>query len=62
MINSNWGIAQRLTVNNGAVLRANSDGTYQFNAAGGALPTTTFTNLTSTNTTWGAQIGVRYLF
>lgn len=62
MINSNWGIAQRLTVNNGAVLRANTDGTYQFNAASGALPTSTFTNLTSTNTTWGAQIGVRYLF
>ena len=62
MINSNWGIAQRLTVNNGAVLRANTDGTYQFNAVSGALPTTTFTNLTNTNTTWGAQIGVRYLF
>jgi len=62
LINSSWGIAQRLTVNNGAVLRANSDGTYQFNAAGGALPTTTFTDITSTSTTWGAQIGVRYLF
>jgi len=62
MINSNLGIAQRLTVNNGAVLRANTDGTYQFNAAGGALPTSTFTNITTTNTTWGAQIGVRYLF
>jgi len=62
LINSSWGIAQRLTVNNGAVLRANTDGTYQFNAAGGALPTTTFTDITSTSTTWGAQIGVRYLF
>ncbi len=62
LINSNWGIAQRLTVNNGAVLRANTDGTYQLNVAGGALPTTTFTDITSTSTTWGAQIGVRYLF
>ncbi len=62
MINSNWGIAQRLTVNNGAVLRSNTDGTYQFNAVSGALPTTTFTDITSTSTTWGAQIGVRYLF
>ena len=62
MINSNWGIAQRLTVNNGAVLRANSDGTFQMNLVNGALPTTTFTNVTSTSTTWGMQLGVRYLF
>lgn len=62
MINSNWGIAQRLTVNNGAILKANPDGTYQLNAASGELPTNTFTNITSTSTTWGAQIGVRYLF
>jgi hypothetical protein len=62
MINSNWGIAQRLTVNNGAVLKANTDGTYQMNLVSGALPTTTFTNVTSTSTTWGMQLGVRYLF
>jgi len=62
LINSSWGIAQRLTVNNGAILKANTDGTYQLNAAGGELPTTTFTDITSTSTTWGAQIGVRYLF
>ncbi len=62
MISSNWGIAQRLTVNNGAVLRSNTDGTYQFNAVSGALPTSTFTNISSTSTTWGAQVGVRYLF
>ena len=62
MINSSWGIAQQLTVNNGAVLKANTDGTYQFNAVNGLLPTATTRDVVSTSTTWGMQLGVRYLF
>ncbi len=62
MFNSSWGIAQQLTVNNGAVLRSNTDGTYQFNAVNGLLPTTTTRDVVSTSSTWGMQLGVRYLF
>jgi hypothetical protein len=62
MINSSWGIAQQLTVNNGAVLRSNTDGTYQFNAVNGLLPTATTRDVVSTSSTWGMQLGVRYLF
>jgi hypothetical protein len=63
MINSNWGISQRLNVNNGAILKYNSaDKTFNMATVNGVLPTTTFVNNVTTASTWAMQLGVRYLF
>ena len=35
---------------------------YQMNYTGTSLPTSTYTNVLSTGSTWGAQIGLRYTF
>jgi hypothetical protein len=66
LLRSSWGIRQRTTVNNAAILQYRSlrDGQPVFRLAesGGALPTTTFENLPSVATTWGAQASIRYIF
>ncbi len=63
LINSEWGVRQQLTVNNGAVLKYNNTtNTYNFNAVNGKLPTTSFTNILNTTNVWGMQIGARYTF
>jgi len=66
LLRSGWGIRQRTTVNNAAILQYRSlrDGqpVFRLAEAGGALPTTTFENLPSAATTWGAQASIRYIF
>ncbi len=66
LLNSNWGILQRTNLSNGALLvpKVAADGTATFQMAqvGGKLPEKTFSNITSTSTTYGMQIGLRYIF
>jgi hypothetical protein len=65
LINSDWGIRQRLTTSSGALLttRAVSNNLlYKMVEAGGKLPTKTFDNVNTTSSTWGIQIGLRYIF
>ncbi|SOE20402.1 Carboxypeptidase regulatory-like domain-containing protein [Spirosomataceae bacterium TFI 002] len=66
-LNSSWGVLKRNTVNNGAVLRylkLDASGQPLFNLVevGGKLPTSTFENLPTTSSVWGAQLGLRYIF
>lgn len=75
-INPNWGVQQRLVVgsgNNSAILNVATGGdaskkpVYQMatikDAAGKTvLPTSTFTDNASTLSTWGMQLGIRYIF
>ena len=66
LLSSKWGVAQRLNVANAALLRptvaANGTVTYQLVETSGALPTRTFVDNVTINNTWGAQLGLRYLF
>ncbi len=66
LLKSSWGIRQRTAVNNAAILQYRSlkDGqpVFRLAEAGGALPTTTFENIPSASTTWGAQASIRYIF
>ncbi len=67
LLNSDWGVRKSLTVNNGAILKftkLNSANVPMFNMAevSSKLPTATFQNNLSTSSTWGIQIGVRYIF
>jgi hypothetical protein len=65
LLNSDWGIRQRLTTSSGAILttRAVSNNLlYKMVEVGGKLPTTTFENVNTTSSTWGIQIGLRYIF
>ncbi|MEZ4911119.1 MAG: carboxypeptidase regulatory-like domain-containing protein [Saprospiraceae bacterium] len=66
LLNSNWGILQYTNYSNGAILKPTvaSDGTatFQLNTVSNKFPTTTFSNLLSTATTWGMQVGLRYIF
>lgn len=70
LINSDWGIAK--TLNNAQNLlvpvsvQQNGPSTFRMNTVpeGGAtvLPSTPFRNITTTNTTWSMQVGLRYIF
>ena len=66
LLNSNWGILQTTNISNGAILKpsVSSDGTATFQMAtvSNKLPEKTFTNILSTSTTWGMQLGLRYIF
>jgi hypothetical protein len=65
LINSDWGVRQRLTTSSGALLttRAVSNNLlYKMVEVGGKLPTKTFENVNTTSSTWGIQIGLRYIF
>ncbi|MFZ1704133.1 MAG: carboxypeptidase regulatory-like domain-containing protein [Saprospiraceae bacterium] len=66
LINSNWGIIQTPNYSNGGILVPNvaADGTATFQLArvSNAFPTETFRNVLSTATTWGMQLGLRYIF
>ncbi|WP_229239067.1 TonB-dependent receptor domain-containing protein [Emticicia sp. C21] len=67
LLNSSWGNRYRQVVNNGAILRytklnASGQPMFQMVEVNGKLPTETFElNPVATNT-WGAQIGLRYIF
>ena len=66
LVNSDWGIIQTTNYNNGAILvpnvAANGTATFQMARVNNQLPTTTFRNITNTSTTWGMQVGLRYIF
>lgn len=69
LLNKEWGIQKRQILGNYdmTLLRyagANDAGepTFTLNKAGGEFPTTSFVDILSTTSTWGAQIGLRYTF
>jgi len=69
LLNSSWGIYQKQTLGSYDItlLKMSKTGTdgiphYQMNYTGSSLPTSTFTPVLSTQSTWGAQVGVRYIF
>lgn len=67
LLNSKWGNRYRQVVSNGAILRytkLNASGQPMFQMAeiGGKLRTETFELNPSASNTWGAQIGLRYIF
>jgi hypothetical protein len=67
LLNSDWGVAQQLTVNNAAILKpitpaANTTPKFQMAEVNGKLPTSTFQNTLSVNSTYRIQIGLRYIF
>ncbi len=69
LLNSEWGVLNRTVVNNAAILvpaGTNNEGEPQFRLptiqGGEALPTEAFENVLNRSTTWGAQIGLRYIF
>ncbi len=66
LLNSSWGILQQTNYNNGAILVPSvaNDGTATFQMArvNNQLVTETYRDVVSTSTTWGMQIGLRYIF
>ncbi len=66
LINPNWGIIKTLNYSNAAILKPTvaSDGsaTFQMNTVNNKLVTETFKNVLSTSTTYGMQIGLRFIF
>jgi hypothetical protein len=65
LLNDSWGVRKRLTLSNGSILssRAVSNNLlFKMVEAGGALPSKTFDNVNTTSSTWGIQLGLRYIF
>lgn len=65
LINNDWGIREQVTYRNPltfVAVDASGRPTYRMNQVGGQLPTTYKTNILSTSTTWGLQLGLRYIF
>ncbi len=66
LLNSNWGTRQITNYNNGAILvpRVSADGTatYQMARVSNQLATESYRDLITTAGTWGAQIGLRFIF
>jgi hypothetical protein len=65
LINSDWGIRQQVTYRNPLTyVAADASGrpTYRMNQVGGQLPSDYKTDILSTTTTWGLQLGLRYIF
>jgi len=69
LINSDWGTYKKQSVGNYDITLlkysktdANGVPIYQMNTAGKDFPTSTFSDVLSTSSTWGAQIGLRYTF
>lgn len=67
LLNNNWGVPFRTIYNNGAILAfagLNSRGepTFRMNAVNGQLPTRTFEHINAINSTWRANLGLRYTF
>ncbi len=74
LLNSNWGVRKKLVYSDGSILTLHTDkngnpiltstGAYQFKMAevSNRLRTATFEDLQSTLSTWGIQIGIRYIF
>ncbi|MDF2380476.1 TonB-dependent receptor [Nostoc ellipsosporum NOK] len=64
LINSDWGVRQITTVNNPLQLVSvtNNVPTFRLTTFQNAPVTKTFVNNVSTSTSWGMQLGVRYIF
>jgi hypothetical protein len=63
---ANWGISKYLNVSNGAILKSgtpvNNKPTFTMATVNNQLPVTTFVNNVTTSSTWGIQLGLRYIF
>ncbi len=76
LINSNWGIYQKQSLGSYDItllkfnkVDAEGNATFQLNSIGTVketgkpiFPTSTYTPVLTTSSTWGAQIGIRYIF
>jgi hypothetical protein len=66
MLNRNWGVRQQRILNNMPLVfagtNANGQPTYRMQLVNGQLPTTPFVNNLSVASTWGMQLGLRYIF
>jgi len=64
LLNHNWGIKKQTIVTNPLKLSAVTAGvpTYQLATFNGDLVRQPYINVSSTTTTWGIQLGVKYLF
>jgi outer membrane receptor protein involved in Fe transport len=65
LLNSEWGIRQQTIINNPLTYRSvNAAGqpVYRMTLVNNQLPTKTFQSVQSTSSTWGLQLGVRYIF
>lgn len=67
LLNSSWGVRKNQVVSSGSLLKfasldANNQPLFNLNESRGAFPTKTFENSLSTASTWGIQIGLRYIF
>jgi hypothetical protein len=65
-LNRDWGIRKTNTISNGSILvpTVSSTGTATFQMArvNNLLPSSSFTNIIGTSSTWSMQIGLRYIF
>jgi hypothetical protein len=65
LINNDWGIRQTVTYRNPLTfvdVDATGRPRFRMNQVGGQLPTDYKTDILNTNTTWGLQLGLRYIF
>lgn len=65
LISQNWGIRNTVVVNNPLVFKgydANGQPAFNMAVVNKQLVTNTFNNLQSTASTWGVQLGLRYIF
>src|SRR5690606_1961186 len=65
-LNKNWGARFRQVVDNGGILRystvTNGIPQFTFNKVSNEYPTKSFEKVRDVNSTWGMQIGLRYIF
>ncbi|MBD0352844.1 MAG: hypothetical protein ICV65_17015, partial [Flavisolibacter sp.] len=65
LLSRNWGIRQTTVQRNILVPTGFTTGgapTYRINSANNAPVTSTYQNVVSTTSTWGLQLGLRYIF
>ncbi|HEX2534460.1 MAG TPA: hypothetical protein VHK69_12030, partial [Chitinophagaceae bacterium] len=65
LISSNWGIRNQTIINNPLVpagVNAAGQPTFRMTQVGGQLPTQPFQRTLGTASTWGMQLGLRYIF
>ncbi|MFT3945787.1 MAG: carboxypeptidase regulatory-like domain-containing protein [Agriterribacter sp.] len=64
LLNHDWGIRQQVIVNNPLKVVSVTNGTpsYQLATYNGALLKDSFIKTSSTSTTWGIQLGLKYIF
>ncbi|MFL5786601.1 MAG: hypothetical protein ACJ748_00990 [Flavisolibacter sp.] len=64
LLNSNWGVRQLTTVNNPLKVESVTNGvpTFSLTSFANAPVNKTFVNNFSTSSTWGIQLGLRYIF